>query len=49
MGKVTRPVTQVAVVAVNKASIKGIALPFAELIGSVKRILPITKQNNLGS
>ena len=41
MGTVTRPVTQVAVVAVKSASIYGIELPSAQLTGNAKRILPI--------
>ena len=40
VGTVTKPVTHVEVVAVNKASIKGTDLPSAELIGSDKRTLP---------
>ena len=38
---VTRPVTQVAVVAVNKASIYAMGFPSAELMGRLKSILPI--------
>ena len=40
VGSVTNPVTQVAVVAVNKASTYGIDCPLAELIGKAKRTLP---------
>jgi len=41
VGSVTSPVTQVEVVAVNRASIYGTAVPLVELIGSAKRTLPI--------
>jgi len=41
VGSVTSPVTQVDVVAVNRASIYGTAFPLVELIGSAKRKLPI--------
>ena len=37
---VTRPVTQVDVVAVNSASKYGTAFPFTELMGSANRLLP---------
>ena len=51
VGSVTRPVTQVAVVAVNNASRYGTASPVAELMGSAKRQLPskiaITKLNKM--
>ena len=40
VGTVTRPVTQVDVVAVNKASIYGTDIPLAELIGKDSRTLP---------
>jgi hypothetical protein len=40
VGNVTKPVTQVAVVAVNSASRYGTGFPVAELIGSDNRILP---------
>ena len=41
MGSVTRPVTQVEVVAVKSASIYGTASPLAELIGKAKSPLPM--------
>ena len=40
VGSVTRPVTQVEVVAVNNASRYGTDLPLAELIGNAKSTLP---------
>ena len=40
VGTTTSPVTHVAVVAVNNASINGVACPLAELIGKVNYILP---------
>ena len=40
VGRVTRPVTQVEVVAVNSASRYGTATPVAELMGKAKRALP---------
>ena len=40
VGKVTSPVTQVDVVAVNNASIYGTDLPLEELIGNTKSKLP---------
>ena len=51
VGTTTSPVTQVAVVAVNNASINGVACPLAELIGKVNNTLPIRmavkKLNNI--
>ena len=41
VGKVTSPVTQVAVVAVNRASMYDTEIPSAELMGRTRRILPI--------
>ena len=41
MGTTTRPVTQTEVVAVNNASINGVALPLAELTGKHSRTVPI--------
>ena len=40
VGSVTRPVTQVEVVAVNSASRYGTASPLAELIGNTRITLP---------
>ena len=40
VGSVTKPVTQVEVVAVNSASRYGTASPLAELIGNAKSPLP---------
>ena len=40
VGSVTRPVTQVAVVAVNNASVYGMGIWSAELIGSANSRLP---------
>ena len=40
VGTVTRPVTQMDVVAVNRASIYGTAAPVAELTGKANRTLP---------
>ena len=40
VGKVTSPVTQVAVVAVNNASMYGTEVLFAVLIGRDSRMLP---------
>ena len=39
---VVRPVTQVEVVAVKRASIKGVTCPFAELIGKHNNPVPIS-------
>ena len=51
VGRVTSPVTQVDVVAVNSASRYGTDLPVAELIGKYKNTLPISivtrKLNNI--
>ena len=51
VGSVTRPVTQVEVVAMNSASRYGTASPVAELIGKAKNALPISivtrKLNNI--
>ena len=41
VGTVTRPVTQVAVVAVNRASMYGTACPSAELTGNESKMLPM--------
>ena len=40
VGATTKPVTQVEVVAVNSASIKGVALPLAEQIGRQSKAVP---------
>jgi hypothetical protein len=51
VGRVTSPVTQVDVVAVKRASIKGVASPFAELMGKDSKTAPtkiaIKKLNNI--
>ena len=45
VGKVTNPVTQVEVVAVNNASIYGTGFPVFELIGKASKMLPINITN----